>query len=87
MTDMLAFSFIVDMDGEETQIAYCAKQVHPRKGELIWMPYNWERKEEFGTRAFIVTHIAHHMPTQAMNIYTEGRYDNIVVYCTPIKEK
>lgn len=77
----LSFSFVVEKsDGEEEQIAYCAKNVHPRKGEYIWMPYNWDRKKEFGTRAFIVEDIAHHMPIETM----KGTYDNIIVYCTPV---
>jgi hypothetical protein len=39
-------------------------------------------KKEFGTRAFIVEDVAHHMPSEKM----EGTYDNIIVYCTPIKK-
>ena len=77
----LSFSFVVEKEsGEEEQISYCSKQVHPRKGDYIWMPYNWGRKEQFGTRAFIVEDIAHHMPSEQ----TRGTYDNIIVYCKPV---
>ncbi len=42
----LAFSFVVTQEnGEETQIAYCAKQVHPRKGEYIYLPYIGKEKK------------------------------------------
>jgi len=77
----LAFSFVVEQEnGEETQIAYCSKQVAPRKGEYIWMPYNWERKEKFKTRSFLVENVAHHINPNHKN----GSYDNIVVYCKPM---
>ena len=47
------------------------------------MPYDWDRKDEFGTRAFIVEDVAHHMPSGKMN----HTYDDIVVYCTPVKHE
>jgi len=81
--NFLAFSFVVQSeDGSEKQIAYCAKMIAPRKGEYVWMPFNWDKKNEFGTRAFIVEDVAHHI---GENI--KGTYDNIVVYCKPIIKK
>lgn len=57
------------------------KRIIPRVGEYIWMPYDWERKGELGTRAFIVTDVAHHFPLEG----TKDVYDSIVIYVDLVK--
>lgn len=63
-------------------IASTIKKIVPRIGETIWMPYDWERKNEFGTRAFIVKDICHHILNKA-----KYSYDQVVVFVEPIKNK
>ena len=76
----LEIRFVVEKDEEEIEIASVTKRIPPRKGEYIWMPYKWEKEEDFGTRAFIVEDIAHHINPK----HSQVSYDSIVVYCTPI---
>jgi len=69
-------------NGEEISICQGVKKLLcPRKGEYIWMDYNWEGKKKFGTRAFIVEDVAHHI---ADNL--KVTYDNVVIYCNPLKK-
>ena len=71
--------FIVETEDSEVSIGISTKNYVPRIGETIWMlPYNWERKKEFGTRAFLVENVCHHISTKLEN------YDSLVVYVSPI---
>ena len=65
-------------NGEETHLCHAIKRDCPRNGEYIWMPYNWEKKKEFG-RAFIVTDVAHHIGAD-MKI----SYDSVVIYVAKV---
>lgn len=71
--------FIVELENEEKSIGTSVKNYIPRIGETIWMlPHDWNRKKEFGTKAFYVENVCHHISTELEN------YDNIVVYVSPI---
>tara|TARA_R100000656_G_C3925319_1_gene123705 strand:- start:432 stop:671 length:240 start_codon:yes stop_codon:yes gene_type:complete len=70
---------IANIEDEEVPIGITTKEYTPRIGETIWiLPYNWEREKEFGTRAFLVEDICHHVSLERSN------YDSVVIYVTPI---
>lgn len=61
--------------------------VIPRKGEYVWMPYDWERKEDFGTRAFMVDDVAHHIFLYPHETNNPRRIfgDSIVLYVSKVE--
>lgn len=80
----MSMTFVVDEeDGNETTIAYSTKQILPRKDEYVWLQGEAKEKSKsrFGTSAFIVTDVAHHVISN-----NKFGYDNIVIYCNPVKE-
>ena len=72
----------VNDDDEAEQISITAKVICPRKGEYVWMPFQWEHKEKWGTNSFMVDEVCHHI---SPNI--KGTYDSIKIYCTPVTDK
>lgn len=82
ITNFLSISFVVETEDSELPIANTMKEILPRIGEYIWMPYNWDKKSEFKTRSFIVEEIAHHISPDS-NI----PYDSIIIYCKPVIPK
>jgi hypothetical protein len=79
--DSLNIEIILDSDDyPDTSLGTTMKRILPRAGEIIWMPYNWEWKKKYKTRAFVVREVCHHIM-----LNSKGAYDNIVVYVEPIK--
>lgn len=70
--------FLTATDEPNVSLGFSTKTYLPRIGETIWFPFRWEREKEFGTRAFLVEDICHHISTELKN------YDSVVVYVSPI---
>ena len=76
-----------DGGDESISLARTTAYIIPRKGEYVWMPYDWDRKKEFGTRAFIVDDVAHHVFLYPQEGNNKPRIfgDNIVLYVSKVE--
>jgi hypothetical protein len=74
-----SMEIILEEEGnDDVSLCHTIKTNCPRVGEYIWLPYNWERKKEFG-RAFRVTDVAHHI-----GVGLKINYDSVVVFVEKI---